>query len=303
MAMRARWLGFDPATPPGVRGRVALVLAAAVVGISSSAVIVRGMEGADPLAIAAWRTLATAALLLPWARTAAPALSARDGLAIAVAGAALGLHFWSWFASLSATTVLRSTLLVCTVPAWTALIEWGVLGVRPSPRHWLGLLIALPGLGLLAGSGGEATWTGDGLALVAAVLWAIYFLLSRSVRQRTGAGATMAGLCAVAAAVLFPVALVTGTPLTGFSPATWGLIALAVAGPQLVGHLGFVYAVRWVPASTVSMITLLEPVGAAALAAPVLGEWPGPEAALGSAIVLAGIGVASWQPEPPTDPG
>jgi drug/metabolite transporter (DMT)-like permease len=299
-------LGVDPATPPAVRARLALVLAAAVLGISSSAVLVRGMTGADPLAIAAWRTLATAILLLPWARTAAPNLSARDAVSIVAAGAALGLHFWSWFASLNATTVLRSTLLVCTVPGWTALLEWAILGERPSRRHWVGLLIALPGLGLLAGSGGDATWSGDGLALVAAMLWAVYFLLSRSVRQRTGAGATMAGLCAVAAAVLFPVALATGTPLVGFPPATWGLLALAVLGPQLLGHLGFVYAVRWIPASTVSMITLLEPVGASALAAVVLGELPGPAAALGAGIVLGGIGVATWQPaspQPPAEPG
>ncbi|MEZ4237632.1 MAG: DMT family transporter [Myxococcota bacterium] len=291
----ARWLGFDPATPPAVRGRVALVLGFAVLGISSSAVLVRGMA-ADPLAIAAWRTLATAVLLLPWARAGLPHLTRRDALSIALAGAALGLHFWTWFASLQATTVLRSTLLVCTVPGFTALLEWAVLGQRPRLQHWLGLAVALPGLGLLAGSGGDATLAGDGLALVAAALWAVYFLLSRDVRQRTGAGATMAGLCVVAAAVLFPVALARHTPLWGFPPGTWARIGLAVAGPQIVGHLGFVYAVRWVPASTVSMLTLLEPVGASALAAVVLAEWPGPWAALGSAVVLGGIAIATWSP-------
>ena len=49
--------GFDASVTPDQRRRVVLVLAAAVVAISSSAVLVRAMEGIDAVAIAAWRTL------------------------------------------------------------------------------------------------------------------------------------------------------------------------------------------------------------------------------------------------------
>jgi drug/metabolite transporter (DMT)-like permease len=279
---------FDPDTSPRQRVWVVVVLAAAITAISSSGVLVRGMHGADALAIAAYRTLGAAILLSPSLRRGVARLERADQLALVAAGVALALHFWTWFASLALTTVLRSTLLVCTVPAFTAVLEWIWFGRRPGAGYFVGLAVALPGVALLAGDQGRGSIAGDALALVAAVLWAVYFLLGRGVRQRLDVGATMTLVCAVAAAVLFPLALVTGTPLGGWPPTTWALIGLAVLGPQLVCHLGLVYAVRWLPASVVSGVTLLEPVGSAVLAAMVLGEVPGPAAIAGAALVLAG---------------
>jgi drug/metabolite transporter (DMT)-like permease len=285
-------LGFDPDTPPAQRNRVAVVLALALLGISSSAVLVRGME-AEPLAIAAWRTLG-ASLILSWSYPSGlRTVSRRDGAAIAAAGLLLGLHFWTWFASVQLTTVLRSTLLVCLVPGWTALLEWLWFRRRPGARLLLGLGIALPGLGLLAGDGGRASLAGDALATFAGALWSAYLLVGRDVRQRVEVSTYMGLVCASASAVLFLIGLGSGAALTGFPPTTWGLVALAVLGPQLLGHQGFAYAVRWVPAATLSAVTLLEPVGAAALAAVVLGEVPGPAAALGSAIVLLGTWIST----------
>ena len=60
-------------------------------------------------------------------------------------------------------------------------------------------------------------------------------------------------------------------------------------GPQLVGHQGLDFALKWLPARTVSAVTLLEPVGASALAALFLGELPGPNAMLGGLFALVGV--------------
>lgn len=275
-----------PKSPPFVWA----VIGCAVLAISSSGVLVRGMD-ADPLAIAAWRTLGAGIVLAPTLRGAD--VRRRDALALGAAGILLALHFWTWFASLGATTVLRSTLLVCTVPVWTALLEWVVHGKRPRPRLVAGTAVALPGVALLAGDGGQATLRGDLLAIVAAVLWAAYFLLGQEVRKRLAVGPTMSIVCLAAAAALFPTAAAWPVALTGFPAATWGLLALAILGPQLVGHLGLVYAVRYVPAATVASVTLLEPVGAAVIAGVVLGEWPGPLAVAGAALVLAGTALAA----------
>jgi drug/metabolite transporter (DMT)-like permease len=248
---------------------------------------------ADPLAIAAWRTLGAGIALSPALWAGLPALGARDLAAVGCAGAALGFHFWAWFASLGETTVLRSTVLVCTVPAWTALFEWLRHGRRPTVGHWIGLLTALPGLALLTGTGGRATLAGDALAIGASGLWAAYFLIGRDVRQRVDAGTAMSLVCAAAAGVLFPIAAATGTPLVGFPEGTWLRIGLAILGPQLLGHLGFVYAVRWLPASIVSAIALLEPVGATVLAAAILGEVPDTSAIIGGLVVLIGVAIAT----------
>ncbi len=270
-----------------------VVLAVAVTAISSSALLVRGME-AEPLAIAAWRTLIASLVLSPSLLRARRWPSARDlGLA-GLAGALLALHFWAWFASVKSTTILRSTLLVCLTPGWTLLLEWALGGVRPTARPLVGLAVALPGLALLAGDGaGAASLRGDALATFAGALWSGYLLLGRDARQRLDALPWMALVCGAAAAVLFPLGAVAGVPLGGFPTATWALLAAAVAFPQLLGHQGFAWAVKFVPASTLSALTLLEPVGAALLGAAVLSEWPTAGEWVGMALVLGGTFVST----------
>lgn len=266
------------------------MLVCAVLAMSSSGVLVRGMD-ADPLAIAAWRTFGAGVLLAPALGWGLPAR--KDLAALLAAGVALALHFWTWFVSLNETTVLRSTLLVCTVPIWTAALEWVFRGERPRLAQALGWALALPGVALLGGADGAGSWRGDALALFAAVLWAVYFLLSRGARARVGVDTAMSVLCLTAAAVLFPLAWVLGVPLSGYPGPTWGLLTIAVLGPQLVGHLGLVYAVRYLSAATVTSVTLLEPVGAAVIAALVLGEWPSPVAGFGAGLVLAGTALSA----------
>ncbi len=284
-------LGFDADTPPAQRTKLTVVLVVALLGVSSSAVLVRGMQ-ADPLAIAAWRTLGSA-VLLSWAFPAGlKTVGRRDALAIVASGALLGLHFWTWFASVQLTTVLRSTLLVCLVPGWTALLEWLLYGQRPSRRHLVGFVVALPGLALLAGDEGRGSLVGDALATFAGLLWSAYLLVGRDVRRRVDVSTYMGLVCLAASVTLFGAGVATDVTLTGFPASTWAIVLAAVLGPQLLGHQGFAYALRWVSAATLSALTLLEPVAAALLAAVVLHEVPTAAAVLGSAIGLAGTWMA-----------
>jgi drug/metabolite transporter (DMT)-like permease len=48
-----------------------------------------------------------------------------------------------------------------------------------------------------------------------------------------------------------------------------------------------------VPASSIALVTLLEPVGAATLAALILNEWPEPTAGIGAGLILLGIALAT----------
>jgi drug/metabolite transporter (DMT)-like permease len=64
-------------------------------------------------------------------------------------------------------------------------------------------------------------------------------------------------------------------------------------GPQLLGHVLLNFSVKYVSASVVAAMILLEPVGAAALAAAVLGEAPTAGEAVGGLIILLGVGVAT----------
>jgi drug/metabolite transporter (DMT)-like permease len=120
----------------------------------------------------------------------------------------------------------------------------------------------------------------------------VYLLVGRDVRQRVPIGAYMCIVSGVASLSMWPLAFATGTPVWGFPLATWGWMLLATLGPQLMGHQGFSYAVKYLPASTVAAIMLLEPVGSTLLAALLLGEIPPWTAVFSGVVVVAGVYVA-----------
>lgn len=286
--------GFSPETSPAQRRRVVLVLCFAVLGVSSSAVLVRSMD-ASALAISAWRTLGASILLAPLFLRQLTEVDRRDLLSMGLAGAFLGLHFWLWFESLAHTTVLRSTVLVCLVPLWTGLTEALVWRRSPPRRFWVGTCLSLVGAAMLSPMSGATagSWYGDLLAVIAGVLWAFYFLIGKRIRTRVGTLTWMGLACFAASALLWPIALASQTVMWGYDPLTWWLLLAAILGPQLIGHQGFAYAVRWLPASTIALVTLLEPVGASALALVVLDEWPPQSALWGSLVVLLGLAAAT----------
>ncbi|NLK01383.1 MAG: DMT family transporter, partial [Clostridia bacterium] len=59
--------------------------------------------------------------------------------------------------------------------------------------------------------------------------------------------------------------------------------------PTIMGHSLLNWALKYLPASTVSVSVLGEPVGASILAGLFLGEFPVPLQILGGALILAGV--------------
>lgn len=282
--------------------RPTVVLFIGVTAISFAALLVRLAAGVEPVAAAFWRTAAAASVLglASLLRGAWAPLSGRDRALAALAGLFLGAHFWIWFASVHLTTVFRATLLVCLTPIWAALLEWALLGERPSRRYWMGIGIALVGVAAMSGGAAEGgSLRGDLLATLGGVLSAAYLLIGRAVRPRVAIdqyGALVYGACALAMGL---AALITGAPLSGYPAASWLALLGMTLGPQLMGHLGLNYAVRYLPAAVVTAAILCEPVGAALTGALFLAEHPGPADLAGGALCLAGVGLAMTQSAPP----
>lgn len=277
---------------------VVVVLGVAVLAISSAGVLVRGLPDVHPVSIAMWRTAGASLLLAPALRRVSP----RDVGAIAAAGFFLAIHFASWFASIHHTTILRSTVLVCSSPIWVGLLEWAFLRRPPTSRYWLGLGVALAGVTTmgLGGDLGGGSLLGDGLAILGGFCAALYLVIGRSVRARVGIGSYACLVCLFAALTLAPGAWLLDAPVFGWDLRAWLLIAALTAGPQLLGHNGFNYALKYVPAATVSAVTLLEPVGATVLAALFYGEWPTILELLGGGVLVGGVAVALHRPADPT---
>jgi drug/metabolite transporter (DMT)-like permease len=273
------------------------VLLLAVACISVGSIFVR-LAHAPALAVAFNRIFLASLIVAPFAapslRRAWPALSARRRSALLASGVSLGLHFATWIASLSFTSVAASVLLVNTAPLFTLGFSSWFLAERASAAVLGAMGLALAGAGLIAAGDwgqGAASLTGDALALAGAVTLSLYHVIGRGLREALPLPAYVLGVWTTAAGTLALLAAVARVPLVGYSLRTFGFfVALAVV-PTVLGHGLVNRALREIPAPTVGLFLLGEPIGAGFLAYLVFGEVPAPLTVAGGVLVLAALGL------------
>jgi len=273
-------------------------IAGGIVVVSFGAILVRLAQEAPPLAIAAWRLTLAAALVAPWAyarRARSPRPRGTDVAWSVASGVALALHFVLWISSLEYTSVASSVLLVTTHPIFVGLGSRLFLRERLSQRMVLGILLALAGGGLVGAADFQfrgMALVGDALALGGGLAAAAYFLIGRRVRRATSTSNYIAMTYGVAAAVVLAISAATAVPLVGFSRSTIAYLVLLALGPQLLGHSTFNWALKHLPASSLSLLILGEPIGSTLLAVLFFGEQPTVLNAVGAAVILVGIYVS-----------
>lgn len=273
-------------------------LAVAVLAVSTSAILIRFSE-APSLVKAFYRVLFTVALLAPVAtlryRSAILDLSRRHLLAAGATGVALAVHFAAWFESLEWTSVAASVTLVQSQPLFVALGAFLLLGERLNRRIVAGIVVALAGMAAMTLPGAALTGTrpayGNALAVVGALMMAVYFLAGRSLRQEVPLVPYVTVVYTVCAASLLAFALADGAAvgLGDYPPREWLLFLAMAIGPGLLGHTVINWALEHVESSVVSVTLLGEPVGSTLLAVVFLAEIPGFQTVAGAAVVLAGI--------------
>jgi drug/metabolite transporter (DMT)-like permease len=237
-------------------------------------------------------------ILLPFARRdARRAWSTLDGrrrLLLLAAGLALALHFATWIASLSYTTVASSVLLVNTAPLFAIVLSRLFLHEKAPRVVQAAIPIAFAGAALIAfgdWTGSPGSLLGNGLALVGAVALAVYQVVGRGLRDALPLNAYMLGVWSVATCALAVLARSSGVVLGGYPVRTWLLFTALAVVPTLGGHGLANKSLRSFPAPTVGLFLLGEPVLASILAWLVFREVPGPWTLAGGAIVLAALGL------------
>lgn len=278
--------------------RNATLLVLGVVAVSFSAILIRLTE-APPMTVALYRNAIAAAILLPVTllrrRDELRGLSGRQWGFAALAGVFLAAHFATWIPSLDFTTVAASTVLVTTQPLWVGLIGYLAFGERLRRAAVAGVGLALVGTAIV--SGGDVTLSGraalgDLLALLGAILAAMYFVTGRALRRRMSLLAYVSICYTVCSLVMVPVVAAAGQPFLALRWQDWGLLVLMALIPQILGHTVFNYLLGDVEAGVVAIAVMGEPVGASLLALAVFGEAPPVTAVAGGALILAGVYVA-----------
>lgn len=256
-------------------------------------VIVREL---DPLALALLRLAGAGAV---FAALAGPALwrpTWRERQEIA---------FWAFFGiyanqllfltGLRYTTATRATLLVATIPVFTA--AFAVLSGREQPRPtvFAGIGLAFCGVAsLLLGKLDGGTAWGDLLVLLNSLLYAVYLIGVRGPIARHGAMVTVAWGFAFGAVAALPVGGPGLWAAAGeVSGRTWALVAWVVSASTVGTYLGNAWALKRAPASLVATYIYVQPVVATALAAALLGETVGISMLFAGAAVLGGVSLVN----------
>ena len=208
-----------------------------------------------------------------------------------------------YFVAISRMPVGIALLFEYTAPLLVAL--WARFGMRQQvrPRLWAGLALSLAGLACVAEVWGELRLDGLGVAAGsgAAVLLALYYVLgARGIERRDTLSLTTWAFAVSAVAGLITRALTAG--VSGWEPLTRTeagipvalLCCYVVVLGSIAPYLLVAAALRHLPATSVGILGMIEPVLAATVAWLTLGAGEALNAAqlAGGLLVLAGVTLA-----------
>ncbi|HEY7036771.1 MAG TPA: DMT family transporter [Thermomicrobiales bacterium] len=225
--------------------------------------------------------------------------SRRDRGIMVGLGVILIVYQWLYLAAVARLGVSSATLIsLCVPPVLVAIASVAFLGERLNERTIAALVGALVGTALLVGSqsgGGEgngSTTVGVLLALGCAAGIACHVLVSRSLAGRHHALRPLA--------IGFPSGVIAFTPLLAGHDLTlrvpvsgWFLLLYLGIVPSVVAYWLYQRGLQDLPATTASIVTLLEPLIAAVLAWAIFDErlgalgWIGGVLLMGSIVVLS----------------
>ena len=297
------------------RAGIGVAVFTAILAVSTASIFIRfAQQDAPSLVIAALRLTCAAALLAPLAlvrhRTELINLSRAEISLGAVSGLFLAVHFATWITSLEYTSIASSVVFVSTGPLWVAILSPVLLNERLSRLAAIGLVVAILG-GIVIGLSdacrwdhglrcpelgrvmqGRAMW-GNFLALIGAWTVSGYLIIGRKLRAKMSLIPYIFFVYSMSAIALLIFMFAAGYSPLGYPGKAYGWIFLLAIFPQLIGHSTYNWVLRYLPATLVAAVTLIEPISSALLAYFVLSERPSTGVLAGGLLILIGIYLAS----------
>ena len=203
----------------------------------------------------------------------------------------LGLWYIAFYEAVKSTTVTNVVMIVSLVPVvliWPAMRRFA----EPVSLKLLALVAAALGgtVLVLFGSTSVPTWSlrGDGLAVLALLLFSGQMAFAKQARQQIGALEFQAVVWIVALAVVTPPAVLTGDGMTWPDATAWLWVASLLAVPGS-GHLLMNWAHKHVRITVSSMALLGSPPITMVLAALLLDEPIKIAQVIGGVVVIAAL--------------
>lgn len=249
-----------------------------------------------PMVLTSGRTLFGSLALLTVAmltRSSLRLLGARDLLALALSGALLAAHWFTFFLSIHVSTVAIGLLAFSTFPLFATFLEPLVFGERLHRRDVVMASVVTAGLVLVTPSFDFGNHLTQGLlwGILSAFLYAVLSLQNRSYASRYPAISIAFYQQAFAALCTLPFALQWQGTLSGSDLGY--LLILGVVFTAL-GQGLVVASLRHLRAQTTSVVFGLEPVYGILLAWLLIGEIPTTRTLLGGFLICGAVLWASF---------
>lgn len=264
---------------------------------SSSIGLTRIVAGGALLGILAWRVARRTG-----ARRAAASRS--QVLAVAIGGLAVLAYQPTFFAGARLNGVaIGAVVTLGAAPALTGLLEWALTRVVPSRTWCVGTTCAVIGIVLLSGvtegAGQDVSIPGLLGSLGAGLSYAVYTVAAKRLLDDGWSPTAAIGS-------LFTAAALAGVPFLLLVDVSWigsstgaALVAWLAVVTVAVAYVLFAVGLRSLPASTVSTLTLVEPLTACLLGLLLLDEQLSLTGWVGLGVLLAGVAtLARPQPAP-----
>ncbi len=274
--------------------------------------------GVDPAELTTLRVTGTAVVLVLVAalfrRDALRPPGGRLGLLLVVNGlVGVAALQWTYFVAIDRLPVGMALLLEYQAPILVALWARFVQRERVRPRLWVGLALAWTGLAAATGVWRGLTFDVVGVlgGLGAAVCFATYFLIGEHGVGRLDPLRVIVWSFLVAAVGLNVVRPLDGARLdllddrvsllgrlADHTAPLWAVLAWIVVVGTVLPFGVALLALRHLPATTVTMVAMLEPIGVGALGWVWFGETLDAVALVGGVAVVAGIVLAQTARRP-----
>jgi drug/metabolite transporter (DMT)-like permease len=216
----------------------------------------------------------------------------RGGLAIA---GLMAVSSGSFIVALNHSSVANVLFMQALAPILAAVLGT-LLGEAVSRRTWVAMLVALAGVGLMAGGPGHPSLPGLALSLLMTASFAGTLVITRHRRDVSMAPAT----CLSQVLVLIAAAPFARPGDTG--PHDLALLVALGIGQIGLGLVFLTIGGRLIPAAEVALITLLEVVLGPLWVWIFLAERPSLSTLAGGAVVLAAVGLQARSPASAPEP-